>query len=438
MTVPKFAIKDIKANPFRHIDRYPIRKDKVAALRESIRTTSFWDNVVARRRNGHAEIAYGHHRLIALTEEYGPDHEVDLIVRDLPDDAMLQIMARENMEEWGTSAAVEHETIRAVVEAYGDGKIELPQPDPGASPAYIRHAPSFVAGETDAVAPDGNRSRPYTATTVAMFLGWMEPSGKPQKKVQNALAALQFIQEGILTERDFEGLTTQHAEAVVEQARRAKAQREATARLHRQQAEQAAREAAAAAARRERIEQEQQRQREAATQARNEQQRQKAASEARRLADERRQAGEQQKLAERRQATEQRKETQEREQARRQATVVGREVSRELQSGRIGYREAPMVAAKVGEKREGPPPMMNDLARRLATDINTILDTDRDPRTQRLGVFIEYRNDLSPIIRTDLARTLTQLADRATNYARRLSQESGGHDLPKLTTEAQR
>jgi hypothetical protein len=34
---------------------------------------------------------------------------------------MLKIMARENMSEWGSSVTVEHETIRAVVEAYGAG-----------------------------------------------------------------------------------------------------------------------------------------------------------------------------------------------------------------------------------------------------------------------------------------------------------------------------
>lgn len=41
---------------------------------------------------------------------------------------MLQVTARENMDEWGTSAAVEQETVRAVVEAYAADKISLPTP----------------------------------------------------------------------------------------------------------------------------------------------------------------------------------------------------------------------------------------------------------------------------------------------------------------------
>src|SRR6266853_986608 len=118
-----YAIKDIKPNPFRHISRYPIRREKVAALRESLRKTGFWDNVVARANNGKVEIAYGHHRLVALKEEFGANHKVNLIIRDLDDEHMIQIMARENMEEWGTSASVEQETIRAVVEAYAEGLI---------------------------------------------------------------------------------------------------------------------------------------------------------------------------------------------------------------------------------------------------------------------------------------------------------------------------
>ncbi len=87
----QYAIKDIKANPFRHINRYPIHREKVVALRESLRKTGFWDNVVARARDGKAEIAYGHHRLAALKEEFGPNHKVDLIIRKLSYETMIQI-----------------------------------------------------------------------------------------------------------------------------------------------------------------------------------------------------------------------------------------------------------------------------------------------------------------------------------------------------------
>ena len=182
------------------MERYPIRRDKVEALRESIRTTSFWDNVVAREVDGKAEIAYGHHRLVALKEELGPSHKVDLIIRELGDETMIQIMARENMEEWGTAASVEHETIRAVVEAYAEGRINLPSPNERSKKTALRYAPSFVSGSSER-----GSDHPYTAQTVADFIGWVFPSGEANKKVKNALNALALVEEGVLTEGDFEG-----------------------------------------------------------------------------------------------------------------------------------------------------------------------------------------------------------------------------------------
>jgi ParB-like chromosome segregation protein Spo0J len=108
----QFAIKDIRPNPFRHTERYPIKAEKVEALR----STGYWGNIEARLVNGHPEIAYGHHRLAALTAEYGPEKRVDLIVRDLSDEDMLKRMARENMEEYRSDFLCLLETWEAAVE----------------------------------------------------------------------------------------------------------------------------------------------------------------------------------------------------------------------------------------------------------------------------------------------------------------------------------
>ena len=425
----QFALKDIKPNPFRHIDRYPIRRDKVAVLRESLKATGFWGNVVARLANGKPEIAYGHHRLVALREEYGPNHKVDLVIHDLPDDTMLQIMARENMEEWGTSAAVEHETVRAVVEAYAEGRIELAKPS--GTKSQIRYAPSFTPGMEDGSV--ARRDRPYNGQTLAEFLGWLQPSGQAQDKVHDALAALQFIDEGILKESDFEGLTTKEAQAVIQQARQARTAREAAARLHRERAEQAAREAEEAE--RQRVEAERVRkEREAeAARAANEAARRKAADLAERQAQEARQRAEDARRAEERRNAALKQEREEQKRGRQQAATVGRAVSRELRSGRISYRQAPAVAAKVAEKREGPPPQIDDFARRLATDLNKVLG-DRDPRVEKLDELIRFREYLEEFTRSDLAQTLRVVADRASGYADRLS----GASVKKATTSRQR
>jgi len=396
-----FSIADIQPNPFRHIDRYPIRRDKVAALRESLRTTGFWDNVVARvGPDSKPQIAYGHHRLVALREEYQPSHKVNLIVRDLPDDQMLKIMARENLEEWGTSAAVEHETVRAVVEAYAEGRIDLPRPG-AKTTTGIRYAPSFIAD-----GPDPGPDQPYAASVVADFLGWTEPSGAPQKKVLYALAALQFIEEGVLTETDFAGLTTKQAEAVVEQARRAKAANEAKARAEREQAERARREAAEAEKRREAAERERARHAEQAKKAREEEQRRKAEREA--VEAERRAAI----------AARQREEAERRETA---ATKTGRHVGEQLRGGR-GYKDAADIAEEVRDKRDqGPPPHIDDYARRLAAKLNRILDPDLDDRAKELEPLIKFQSAMTARSLQDLLTVLSRIAQRAERYQARLS-----------------
>ncbi|MGO8749202.1 MAG: ParB/RepB/Spo0J family partition protein [Thermoguttaceae bacterium] len=142
-----FPLSKIKPNPFRHMDRYPIQRDKVEALKESLRKTGFWENIVAREVDGEAQIAYGHHRLVALQEELGKKAKVPLVIKDLDDEAMLQMMARENMEEWRTSAVVEQETVRAVIEVYAAGRVALPGIPKDTKRTVIRYAPSFIQGD---------------------------------------------------------------------------------------------------------------------------------------------------------------------------------------------------------------------------------------------------------------------------------------------------
>ena len=38
-----FKLKDVRANPFRNIEHYPIHPEKIEALRASINSTGFWD-----------------------------------------------------------------------------------------------------------------------------------------------------------------------------------------------------------------------------------------------------------------------------------------------------------------------------------------------------------------------------------------------------------
>src|SRR5262245_56106950 len=107
----KIKLKDLEPNPFRNIKEYPIKKDKVKSLVKSINDTTFWDNIVVREsptKKGKYEVAYGHHRLMALQHIYGKNsrHEVDIPKRDLSDEMMLKIMANENAAMWTMDTAV--------------------------------------------------------------------------------------------------------------------------------------------------------------------------------------------------------------------------------------------------------------------------------------------------------------------------------------------
>jgi len=106
----KYQLKNIVKNPFRDYDINPLNADKIEKLKESIKRTDFWDNVLARPNGDLLELAYGHHRLEALRQIYDDNHTIEVIVRDLNDDEMLQIMMNEN-DDWFSSSANKHEAI---------------------------------------------------------------------------------------------------------------------------------------------------------------------------------------------------------------------------------------------------------------------------------------------------------------------------------------
>jgi hypothetical protein len=127
-------IKNLKPNPFRRMDRYPIDRSKVEALKASIKDTSFWDNILARPApdaDGY-QIAYGHHRLVALKELLKDGligDEVDIPVRNLDDATMIKVMGNENLEHWENSTKIRNETVLSVKEFLDRTLAEFPDYD---------------------------------------------------------------------------------------------------------------------------------------------------------------------------------------------------------------------------------------------------------------------------------------------------------------------
>jgi nitrogen regulatory protein PII len=162
-------LRNVRPNPWRHLKRYPIDPQKVARLRESFRLTGFWPNIVARPVDGtgQVEIAYGHHRIIALREEYEPDYKIAVVLRELSDGRMLQMMAAENDEAYRTTPMIDEETVRAVVEY------------------FVGRQGEQEAKRIETVGLRGTKSR--RSEVIAEFLGW------PEKRVRLALAQIAAI-----------------------------------------------------------------------------------------------------------------------------------------------------------------------------------------------------------------------------------------------------
>lgn len=210
----QISVSRLSANPFRNMDEYPIDGEKISMLRESMRTTGIWPNIEVRSNGSGYEIAYGHHRLQAIREEFGPKAKAWVIEGKFSDREMAQKMGRENMEEWGASIfACDMETVAAVVRAYAAGKIELEKPQEKATKSGLRYAPSFVKGDV----PDELPEHPYATEAVADFLGWGGEGG--MKKVAECLGALELIELGAMARSTLMKLRRSEAVAVIRYAR---------------------------------------------------------------------------------------------------------------------------------------------------------------------------------------------------------------------------
>jgi ParB-like chromosome segregation protein Spo0J len=100
----KIKLKNIKKNPYRDLNKYPIDQEKVKKLEKSIEDTDFWDNLLARNINDNIELAYGHHRLEALKNIHGNDFVIDVTVKNINDETMFKIMVNEN-DSWYDSVS---------------------------------------------------------------------------------------------------------------------------------------------------------------------------------------------------------------------------------------------------------------------------------------------------------------------------------------------
>lgn len=231
----KVAISQLRPNPFRELDDYPIDREKVDKLKESISETGFWGTIVARKKGNAYEIAFGHHRQVALVElqqegVIGKSEKVDIIVRDLTNEQMIQLMARENLEEWGTNAYIEAQTVESTIRAYGAGEIELPEPIRTDS-KHLRTSP-------------GPRGGQYTMASVASFLGWTKADGQPNHACNVAFQMLDAFELGIVSRKELRGVKRDMAREIISKAMALHREQERIAEERRRMAKEAEKRAA--------------------------------------------------------------------------------------------------------------------------------------------------------------------------------------------------
>jgi hypothetical protein len=235
----KVAIEKLRPNPFRRLNEYPIDREKVEALKSSIENSGFWRTIVGRPvADGHVEVAFGHHRLVALREQFGPEEVVEIIVQKLSDEQMLKMMANENLAEWGSNGWTEVETVRAVIDAHARGLISLPPAPAKTKTAALRYVPR------------DSLDHPYTKASVATFLGWTDKGShgtlQPNDRCNVAIDAIDAIDEKLVGPADLRGLSRYKIHELVRGARLVRGGVEQAAAVQKDEAERSDRLAAAA------------------------------------------------------------------------------------------------------------------------------------------------------------------------------------------------
>jgi len=170
----KVKLKDLKPNPFRNFELYPINQEKVKGLETSIKETGFWANILCRKKDGDIQIAYGHHRLEALRNIQPPDTEINVIVQDISNERMIKIKGNENDEIYNCLPAAVDEQVKSVKEFLENNRDKA------------REVLSSEGSEVKRVRTG--------APMIAKFLG----ENWKVTRVEESLSRLNMIEEGIV------------------------------------------------------------------------------------------------------------------------------------------------------------------------------------------------------------------------------------------------
>lgn len=187
-------IEQVDANPFRRLREYPYVERKVEALMRSIKDVGLWEGVIGRAVGNRVQIAFGHHRVEAARRS--GLQQINVIVRDLDDDAMLCFMGRENMEDYNSDFLTMLETWEAAVD----------------------HLYPSRDGYQSEVAP----------VAIAQLLGWTQARAPSGRNINDAVqmnrtaeacnSAYTLIQGGYVSRSDLHDMTVNDAREILTRA----------------------------------------------------------------------------------------------------------------------------------------------------------------------------------------------------------------------------
>lgn len=117
----RVRLGDIRPNRFRDLKRWPVELDVIEKLKQSIHETGCWNNLQAtRNEQGQIKLRFGHHRLAAGLELFGPDHEVMLEIVPFEGEwNLLRALYMENAVKRNSIAHL-HEIVSRLVHWWDD------------------------------------------------------------------------------------------------------------------------------------------------------------------------------------------------------------------------------------------------------------------------------------------------------------------------------
>lgn len=223
----------IRSNPNRNLEKFPCIPTKKARLKESIKETGFWDNIMVRPKGNmidgvevkstedinkimkakktdrvwfEVEIPSGHHRVEAIQEMNADSawpsiEEAELPVKFISDDHMLKMMIHENNAEYGGSVMTQIESVEQVYRTL------LAQLDEFGEDDYAKYAATYGHLPNQKAFKKAKGSMGIGYATIMEYIGgeW------PKTDIEGPLKAIKASDKGMVALEDLYDMSSSSA-----------------------------------------------------------------------------------------------------------------------------------------------------------------------------------------------------------------------------------